>query len=284
MPTILLQTTIEDDQHDGNMARFSLLRDCLAQLRNKAGRPAFQVTLRHRVQRDAYDPVLTNLCESGIDQLWLLAMDDGDGLTDEDCAGINRFRQGGGSLMLTRGHKDIGSSLCKLQDVGAAHHFHSRNPERDATRRCSDNRRSNDDEWPSYHSGVAGDFQRVRSVGSIHPVMRDRHSATGVIQYLPAHPHEGAVSAPPRDSTARVTMEGVSSTSGRRFNMAVAFERSARGGRAIAQSSFQHFADGNWNPATRFNPTGSAAIPDRCCEALRSARQYVRNIAFWLGE
>ncbi|PZP91435.1 MAG: hypothetical protein DI587_35465 [Variovorax paradoxus] len=29
--------------------------------------------------------------------------------------------------------------------------------------------------------------------GSIHPVMRDRYSPIGVVQSLPAHPHEGAV-------------------------------------------------------------------------------------------
>jgi hypothetical protein len=75
--------------------------------------------------------------------------------------------------------------------------------------------------------------------------------------------------------------------SGRRFNIAVAFERSERGGRAIAQSTFHHFADYNWSPAagspsfvTEAPGDGIARFP----EALRSTKQYVRNIAFWLGE
>ena len=78
--------------------------------------------------------------------------------------------------------------------------------------------------------------------------MRDRQCAAGVIQYLPAHPHEGAVSAPAGDASCRVIVEGQSSVTGRRFNIAVAFERSEHGGRAIAQSTFHHFADYNWDP------------------------------------
>ena len=136
--------------------------------------------------------------------------------------------------MVTRDHMDLGRSLCNLSGVGAAHHFHSQNREPDEGRHCVDNPFSANISWPNYHSGANGDFQRVRSAGTVHPVMHDQHSATGVIQYLPSHPHEGAVSAPPGDASARVVMEGQSSVSGRRFNLAVAFERSEHGGRAIA--------------------------------------------------
>lgn len=283
---LLLQTTIEDEPDDWNVSRFSLLNACLSALRDKQGRPVFRVTARNRTRRGVADPVLSRLDESDVDQLWLLAVDNGDGLTVEDCAGIGRFRRGGRSLLVTRDHMDLGSSICSLADIGAAHHFHHRNCEPDASRHCIDNPDSPGISWPNYHSGANGDFQRVRSVGSIHPVMRDRGSATGVIQYLPAHPHEGAVSAPPGDRSCRVIMEGQSSITGRRFNIAVAFERSARGGRAIAQSTFHHFADYNWDPAFGCpsfvtEPAGSGIT--RFAEALRSTRQYVRNVALWLG-
>ncbi len=80
------------------------------------------------------------------------------------------------------------------------------------------------------------------------------------IQYLPARAHEGAVSAPPDDSCARIIMDGHSSVSGQRFNIAVAFERSERGGHAIAHSSFHHFADCNWIPQPAAHPS-QASLP-----------------------
>lgn len=286
MLNILLQTTIEEDPNDWSIHRFSLVAAFLADLRDSEGHRTFRVTVRDRAPRGKPDPVLSLLDESEFDQIWLFAVDVGDGLTPEDCAGITRFRRRGGGLMITRDHMDLGSCICNLGDVGAAHHFHSRNLEPEAARHCSDNPASFGIDWPNYHSGANGDFQRVRPVGSIHPVLRDRQSATGVIQYLPAHPHEGAVSAPAGDCISRVVLEGVSNVSGQRFNIAVAFERSSQGGRAIAQSTFHHFADYNWDP-TMGCPSFVEDLPGNAIagfpEALRSTKQYVRNVAEWLN-
>lgn len=285
MQNLLLQTTIEDDPDDWNIARFSRLGEFLSRLRDHDGELAFRVTARNRDRHGQPDAILSNLPESGFDQLWLFATDSGDGLTAADCAGISRFRELGGGLLVARDHMDLGSSVCNLGSVGKAHHFHDFNPEcRD--RRRLDNPHSPGISWPNYQSGANGDFQRVKPVGHIHPVMRDRHSPTGAVQYLPAHPHEGAVSAPPGDPAARIIVQGESVASGRPFNIAVAFERSERGGRAIAQSSFHHFIDYNWDtavgcPSFVAERPGDAMV--RFPEALRSTQQYVGNIAFWLG-
>jgi hypothetical protein len=286
MLKLLLQTTIEGDADDWNIGRFSRLNEFLSAQQDERGRPVFEVTARNRTRRGAPDPVLSNLQDSDFDQLWLFAVDVGDGLTQEDCLGISEFRRRGGGLVATRDHMDLGSSICNISCVGAAHHFHSRNCEPDAGRHCVDNPFSANISWPNYHSGANGDYQRIRSVGSIHPVMLDRRSATGVIQYLPAHPHEGTVSAPEDESSGRVIMEGQSSISGRRYNIAVAFERSAQGGRAIAQSTFHHFADYNWDPSAGCPSFVTDAPGDgivRFPEAMRSTKQYVRNVAFWLS-
>ena len=283
---LLLQITIEDEPDDWNVSRFGQLSSFLSELKDEHGRQAFRVTARNRARRGEPDPVLSKLHESDVDQLWLLAVDTGDGLTPEDCAGISQFRRRGGALMVTRDHMDLGSSICNLAGIGAAHHFHSRNREPDQSRHCVDNPFTPHISWPNYHSGANGDFQRVWSVGSIHPVMRDRQCAAGVIQYLPAHPHEGVVSAPAGDASCRVIMEGQSSVTGRRFNIAVAFERSEQGGRAIAQSTFHHFADYNWDPdagCPSFVSEAAGYGMSRTPEALRSTRQYVRNVAFWLS-
>ncbi|ANN72214.1 hypothetical protein ACL598_12325 [Bordetella bronchialis] len=286
MLNLLLQTTIEAAPDDWDITRFSRLGTFLSELRDGQGRPAFRVTARNRARRGEPDPVLSTLHESDFDQLWLFAVDTGDGLTPEDCAAIGEFWRRGGGLLATRDHMDVGSSLCNMGGIGDAHHFHSRNRERDEGRHCHDDPLSANISWPNYNSGSNGDFQRIRPVGSIHRVMRDRWSPTGVIQYLPAHPHEGAVSAPPGNASARAIMEGQSIVSGNRYNIAVAFERCEHRGRAIAQSTFHHFADYNWDPSAGCpsfvaEPPGDGMV--RFPDALRSTKQYVRNVAAWLS-
>jgi hypothetical protein len=80
-----------------------------------------------------------------------------------------------------------------------------------------------------------------------HPVLPNSQSPTGFIRFLPSNSHEGAVSAP-KGQAARVIATGTSQTTGRVFNLAVAFESDIGSRRAIAQSTFHHFADYNWRP------------------------------------
>lgn len=283
---ILLQTTIPDITDDWHIGRFSMLRDLLSQLRNPSGSALTEVTARNRDVATGPDAVLSTIDRSDYDQLWLFAVDTGEGLDPDDCAAISRFRKNGGGLMVTRDHMDLGSSVCSLGGVGAAHYFHSRNPEPDPERHCRDDSGTPTISWPNYHSGANGDFQHIEIVGPLHPVIADPGSESGALRYLPSHPHEGAVGAPPEDPSARVIAAGKSALTGRRFNIAVAFEPSAAGGAAVAQSTFHHFADYNWDPsagAPSFvsEPPGDAM--NRTPEARRSTRLYARNLALWLS-
>lgn len=282
---ILLQTTIATTEDDWSIARFGLLRDLLAAATDDAGRPLYAVEARDRAAMGEPDPVLSRLDESDFDQLWLFAVDVGDGLTEADCSAISRFRAAGGGMMVTRDHMDLGSSVCTLGGVGAAHHFHTRNPEPDTGRHVRDDEETQAISWPNYRSGANGDYQVVRPLEPLHPVLADPGSPTGVIRYLPAHPHEGAVMAP-KDANARAIMTGRSQTTGRDFNLAVAFEGDADGGRAIAQSTFHHFTDYNWD-LSRGCPSFVSEIPGegmaREPQALRDTHRYVLNIADWLG-
>jgi hypothetical protein len=278
---ILLQTTIASDADDWHIGRFSLLRRFLEGLAADDGTPLFAVTARDRVPTGQPDPVLSVLATSDYDELWLFAVDTGDGLTEQDCDGISAFRRKGGGLLVTRDHMDLGCSVCNLGGVGAAHYFHSRNPDPDAARRRIDDPYTPAILWPNYHSGANGDYQTVYAAGVPHPVLADD------VRYLPAHPHEGAVGAPADDPTARVIATGRSKVTGAAFNIAVAFERSAAGGPAIAQSTFHHFADYNWDPemgAPSFvdEPPGNGLAVHP--EARRSTERYVRNLALWLVE
>jgi hypothetical protein len=94
------------------------------------------------------------------------------------------------------------------------------------------------------------------------------------------------VGAPPDDPSARVIATGRSRVTGVSFNIAVAFEPSELGGPAIAESTFHHFADYNWDPrmgAPSFvdEPPGNglATFP----AAKLSTERYVRNLARWLA-
>lgn len=283
---ILLQTTIPPVEDDWHIQRFSLLRDHLTGLRDEDGATIFHVTARDRETATGRDPVLSTIDRSDFDQLWLFAVDTGDGLDEADCAAIGRFRARGGGLLVTRDHMDLGSSVCSLGGVGRAHFFHSHNPDPDESRHVIDDRETSYILWPNYHSGANGDYQEIEPVAPPHPVLRDPDAPGGVIRYLPAHPHEGAVGAPADDATARVIATGVSRESGRRFNLAVAFEPAGSSGPAIAESTFHHFADYNWDIVSGCPSFVSEAPGDRLAQspdAQRSIRRYARNLALWLA-
>ncbi len=229
------------------------------------------------------DPLLGELDRSDFDQLWLFAVDVGDGLNREECAAISRFRKQGRGLLVTRDHQDLGCSVCTLGGVGAAHYFHSTQPEPDESRRCIDDPFTTDISWPNYHSGANGDFQEIALEGEPHPLFR---MDGGLIRRLPAHPHEGAVGAPADEPSARVIATGLSKATGKRFNIAVAFEPGPGGGPAIAQSTFHHFADYNLDPGLGAPSFVSEAPGDgflRDPAALRETTRYFENLARWLG-
>ncbi len=283
---IRLQTTIPYTENDWHIGRFSLLRDYLAGLRGRDGDPLFEVVARDRDATGKPDSILSRLDRTDFDELWLFAVDVGDGLTAEDCDAITRFRNRGGGLMVTRDHMDLGSSVCTLGGIGAAHHFHSKNPEPDERRRRIDDIYTTYISWPNYHSGSNGDYQEISPSEPLHPVLRDPDDAAGIVRFLPAHPHEGAVGKPADDRTARVIATGRSKVSGIPFNIAVAFDPVGGAGPALAQSTFHHFADYNWDPrmgAPSFvsEPPGGSLVKSE--RARRSVTRYVGNLALWLA-
>ena len=85
--------------------------------------------------------------------------------------------------------------------------------------------------------------------------------------------------------------KGVSQVSGRAFNLLVAFESvdDRHGntlGRAVAESSFHHFVDYNWDtsmgcPSFLAEPPGDQI--KREPEKLEDVKAYVRNLALWLA-
>jgi hypothetical protein len=282
---ILLQTTIPSIEDDWSIARFSMLGALLREQRDDRGNALYEVTMRDRDEPGKPDSVLSTIDESGFDQLWLFAVDEGNGLAAEDREAISRFWKSGRGLLISRDHMDVGSSVCPLGGIGTAHHFHRTNPDPDVARRVIDDRYTAHILWPNYHSGANGDFKNIEIVGLAHPLLADTSSPTGSIQLLPAHPHEGGVSAP-EGMGARVIARGRSTASGAEFNLAVAFEPDGQRGPGLADSTFHHFADYNWDtrlgcPSFVDEPPGDGA--GRMREGMADTRRYALNIAGWLS-
>jgi hypothetical protein len=268
------------------------MREHLASINDDAGRPVYDVTARNRETGSAgNDQVLSVLDATEFDELWLFAVDTGDGLSLADCEGITRFRQNGGGILTTRDHHDLGSSLCTLGGVGRAHFFHTKHPDPDASRHVRDDQDNKSISWPNYHSGSNGDYQRINALTPIHEVLVNSNNASGVIEYFPAHPHEGAVGIPEDEVHANVIATGTSQVTGRPFNLIVAFERSRDEhgnvlGRAIAESSFHHLVDYNWDtsmgcPTFLVEPAGNQI--HLTPEKLNDVKTYVTNVARWLA-
>ncbi len=283
---ILLQTTIPFTEDDWQIGRFSLLAEYLRSLKGSDGNTLYSVIARDRENDDAgNDVVLSVLDSTDFDQLWLFAVDTGDGLTTADCAGITRFRQRGGGIFSSRDHQDLGSSLCTLGGIGAAHYFHSKQCDPDGLRNCRDDLYTQNIDYPNYHSGANGDFQKINALD--HPLMKRPDGS--LIEYFPAHPHEGGVGA--TDDSSKVIATGKSKTTGRNFNLIVAFEHSSDShgnqcGRAIAESSFHHVVDYNWD-IEKGSPSFVEEQPgdeyEREPEKLDDIKQYVANAAKWLS-
>ena len=282
---ILLQTTIPTTEDDWSIRRFSRLASLLASQRDPLGRPLYEVTARDRGPPGRPDPVLSAIDDGSFDQVWLFAVDTGGGLTSEDCDAISRFRARGGGLLVTRDHMDLGSSVCTLTGIGKAHHFHTTNPDPDPAKRRADDPFTTYISWPNFHSGANGDFQAIEVVAPRHPLLADPSSPTGSIRLLPAHPHEGGIGAPAGEG-ARVIARGTSKATGAAFNIAVAFEPGENGGPGLAQSTFHHFADYNWDvragaPSFVSEPPGDGM--QRVPQAMADTQRYALNIAAWLS-
>ena len=278
---VLLQCTISYAPDDWHVGRFSLLRDQLATVAD--------VVARNREPDDhGDDPVLSTLSRARFDQVWLMGVDGGGGLSQRDLAGINAFQREGGGLLTARDHQDMGLWLRQLDGVGQAHFFHRQQycePEPD---RCGpDDRETPAISWPNYHSGRNGDAQPLEVIEPVHPLLRRDDLPHGRVELFPAHPHEGAVRAPTDEPRARAIARGRSQTTGHAFNLVVAFERTpAAPARAIAESSFHHFADYNWDldhgaPSFVSEPPGDGIRRDP--QALDHVRAYVQNAVAWLG-
>ncbi len=282
---ILLQTTIPTTANDWSIARFSQLAACLRGGADASGDRRSEVVMRDRSAPGLPDPILSTLDRQPFDELWLFAVDMGSGLTPEDCEGISRFWSNGGGLLVARDHMDLGSSVCGLGAVGQAHHFHTKNLDPDESTHQIDDPYTKQISWPNFHSGSNGDYQEIRVVGDVHPVLLHPASPTGALRYLPAHPHEGSVGPPPHEE-ARVIATGTSKTTGRQFNIGVAFEPLGGRGAALAASTFHHFTNYNWDPragAPTFvdEPPGSSMLQNP--EAIEHTHRYVGNIARWLA-
>ena len=255
MPKILIQTTICASQDGWHVSDFSELA---AVLRNDGN---VVVERDRQPGADGSDPVLSTLPESNFDQLWLLAADRGNALAPADVRGILRFRERGGGVLTARDRENLGSSLLNLGTLGAVNNFASYNRERGRRVRRQ--------------SGLRGEYHRIVPLEPVHEILRSSNSPTGLVEYFPANPNEGAISVPRYVPNARAIAASTSVADGREFDVAIAIENERAGtgefcGRGIAVSSVHYFSNADWAMAA-----GG--------EHLEVYKDYVRNIARWLS-
>ncbi len=287
---ILLQTTILYTEDDWHIGRFSLLTEHLKSLRNESGDALYEVTTRNlEKDADGNDKVLNTIDESDFDELWLFALDTEGVLSKEDCQAITKFRQNGKGIFTTRDHQDMGTSLCTVGGIGAAHYFHSKQNDPNEDRNRRDDQDTQTINYPNYHSGANGNYQKIVAVEPVHELLKRSDGST--IEFFPAHPHEGGVGKPKDDDSARIIAKSKSRMSENDFNLIVAFERSQDKygnnlGRGIAESSFHHLVDYNWDiskgcPAFLEEPPGDEVKNNP--EKLEDIKTYVANLAKWLS-
>ncbi|HEV3152953.1 MAG TPA: hypothetical protein VGZ02_04050 [Candidatus Baltobacteraceae bacterium] len=251
---ILIQTTTSRFDGDWHAATFSTLAKVLQN-------DGHTVVSRDREPgEDGSDPVLSSLAESDFGQLWLMAADRGNALSPKDVRAILRFRERGGGVLTAREHENYGTSILNLGTLGAVNHFKNFNPERGVRGR----RRSRPQR----------DYRRIVALEPVHEVLRSANSPTGLVEFFPDHPNEGALSVPGHVPYARAIAASQGGPDGRTVNLAIAIENEpAAGGRpcgrAIAISSIHQFTDPVW-----------ALIEES--GHLEAYKDYARNIARWL--
>ena len=280
---VLLQSSIGYAADDWHVGRFALLREEIEKIADVVAR-------NREAAGTGDDPVLSSLNRDTFDELWLLGVDGGEGLSARDVAGVNAFHRQGGGVLTVRDHQNMGLWLRGVDGVGQAHFFHQMDScEPDGERLCVDDLDTPTISWPNYHSGRNGDLQRIVDADPEHPhpLLRNDRSPRGRIAAIPAHPHEGAVREPKGQPRARTIARGTSQTTGRSFDLIVAFDRDGEHPRrAIAESSFHHFADYNWDIG-RGAPSFVTERPgfeiSRAPGALDDVRAYVRNAVEWLA-
>lgn len=267
MAKILLQSTVQRGADQWHIGRFSglcaLLRETGHDVEARDREPA----------SDGSDPILSSVLDRGFDQVWLFALDHGNGLGPGDVRALLRFREQGGGMLTARDHQDVGCSLLNLGTLGAINHFHSYNRagNRAGTYGAADELQTAP---PVPRSDWEKAYATVTATVPLHDVMRTQRSPSGAIEHFPPHPHEGAISVPEGAGFARVVATGTNLATGRRYNVAVAVdgEPGMAGrpcGRALAVATFHHFTDTYWD----VDPI-----------LLEPFKDYVRNIARWLGK
>jgi hypothetical protein len=220
-------------------------------------------------QHDGSDDVLSSLAESDFDQLWLIAVDRGNGLAPSDVRGILRFRERGSGVLTARVHQNLGASLLNLGAVGIVNNFSTYN------RQADHQRLRRDDREPLRFSNNRK-YQHIIALEPVHEILLSRKSPTGVIDYFPAL-NDGTISVPSGFPYARVIAKATSTPSGRCANAVIVIdgEPGVDGqapGRAVAVSTFQHFEDVNWKLEAEHQPF-----------ALEIYKDYICNIARWLA-
>src|SRR5260370_16716099 len=115
---ILLQCSIPYAEDDWHVGRFSLLREELSKVADVVARNL-------EPDRSGKDPMMSKISRSSFDELWLLGVDGGTGLSKQDCGAINAFHREGGGLLTPPAPPSMTLCLRQLPTTRAPHSSHN---------------------------------------------------------------------------------------------------------------------------------------------------------------
>ncbi|MCA0233598.1 MAG: hypothetical protein LCH91_24275 [Bacteroidetes bacterium] len=297
----------------------------------------YQITLGHRSSSPpSLNPLVVNQISSfnfqtsvnlnDFDQVWLFGINSGSGLSQSELSVVEAYMNGGGGLFATGDHGNLGSALCgnipRVKDM----RYWTDTPagaSNDANEVSMSGRRRNDTNRPRLGDATSLFFDNqsdnipqtiaVRTFGSgmPHPLLSISTNvrASGIIDIMPDHPHEGECKPETSFTINNVTVPtqiiatsfvlGGSTTgggSGKALtdphcfpSIAVWDGRLASVGRVVVDSTWHHFVNVNLNGVGSqggmgFTPNDRPGQQSGLATAdFNIIRQYFMNISLWMS-
>lgn len=288
----------------------------------------YQVTLAHRGGiTNSLNPVVVNhisnfnfetsVTLNEFDQVWLFGISSGGTITPNEKNAIAAYMNGGGGLFATGDHGRLGNTMCgdiiRVKDM--RYWDNTPSPANDVNEVSMSGRRRNDTNRPAVGDATSIWFDnqsdeipqsiavRTFGAGVPHPILSISKNlkASGIIDVMPDHPHEGECAPETSFTVNGVTIPtqivatsfvlggstigggiGKALTDPHCFpSIAVWDGRPANHGRIVVDSTWHHFVNINLN-GVGSNIDRPGIQPGLNPNDFIAIRQYYMNIATWM--
>ena len=236
--------------------------------------------------------MLSRLGDGAFDELWLFAVDTGQGLTPREREALFEFHARGGGILTARDHQDLGASLCGIPCSAPWSTFTVFSP-RARRRGASPTMTTRRSRGPT--TTLAGTAICSRSSPRAPPIRSCSATGTrprGDPRPVPRAPARGGGGPPPGDPSTRVVAEGHSTRTGAPSTWwSPPSGRAATTGGCMVGPSPTRRTSTTSATTTGISRPGAPTFVDDPPEyqvaanrhALDDIKTYVRNAARWLA-